>query len=60
MGTEPWGTRRLYLGTYHHAAPPDLAPYITSTEVKATFSREVEAFIDGYAAKSLLWLARIP
>lgn len=50
----------MFLGIYGHPVPPDLQPYFTSEEVSNTWSNEAIHFASAYAAKSLLWLAKLP
>jgi len=45
------------MGVYHHPAPPGSGFH--SNEVRDTYEREAEAFVDSYAAKSALWLSRL-
>jgi hypothetical protein len=40
--------------------PADLEGYMTSVEVRDTWTNEAIAFASSYAAKSLLLLRRIP
>jgi hypothetical protein len=46
----------IFLGIYHHASPPDLAPAITSKEVADTWTNEAIAFASAYFARSAVWL----
>lgn len=48
----------MFLGIYHHPYSGPLG--ITSTPVKDTFANELAAFASSYAAKSALWLLRLP
>lgn len=50
----------MVIGIYHHPPPDDLAPYVQSYEVSNTFTHQIEAFASSYAARSALWLVRLP
>ncbi len=51
-------SKRMFLGIYHHPAPPDTG--IQSSPVADTWTNEAIAFASSYAAKSLLFLRRLP
>lgn len=50
----------MFIGIYGHPSPPELAPTITSHEVKRTWTTEAIHFASSYAAKSLLLLKALP
>lgn len=48
----------MLVGIYHHPAPSD-SPF-RSVEVKDTYLNEALAFVSAYAAKSALFLRKLP
>ena len=50
----------MFLGVYGHDVPPDLQVAFHGTEVCDTWLNEALHFASSYAAKSALWLIRLP
>jgi hypothetical protein len=49
------------MGIYHHPPPADLQSVgVSFHEVKDTWTNEAIAFASSYAAKTALWLRRLP
>jgi hypothetical protein len=51
----------VFLGIYHHPVPEGpMQDFVHSHEVKDTWTNEAIAFASSYAAKSALWLLKLP
>jgi hypothetical protein len=50
----------VFLGIYDHPPPDVVAGVIHGHEVAPTWTNKVLEFASAYAAKSALWLAKLP
>lgn len=54
------GEQHSVIGIYAHPSPGELAPGITSRPIAKTYAAQIGHFASDYAAKSLLWLFKLP
>jgi len=58
--TAPLGTQRVVLGIFANPSDPALAPGIKSYPIRKTWAATVGEFATSYAAKSAIWLLKLP